>query len=100
MTALHAAVLGLVQGATEFLPVSSSGHLILVPALLGWPDQGLAFDAAVHLGTVLALLIFFGGSSVTSRAASWPATRRSVGWAWACCWPRSPRESPGSRSSR
>ena len=61
MTALHAAVLGLVQGATEFLPVSSSGHLILVPALLGWPDQGLAFDAAVHLGTVLALLIYFGG---------------------------------------
>ena len=54
MTALHAAVLGLVQGATEFLPVSSSGHLILVPWLLGWPDQGLAFDAAVHLGTVLA----------------------------------------------
>jgi undecaprenyl-diphosphatase len=61
MTALHAVVLGLVQGATEFLPVSSSGHLILVPALLGWPDQGLAFDAAVHLGTVLALLIYFGG---------------------------------------
>jgi undecaprenyl-diphosphatase len=61
MTALHAVVLGLVQGATEFLPVSSSGHLILVPALLGWPDQGLAFDAAVHLGTVLALLIYFAG---------------------------------------
>ena len=61
MTALHAVVLGVVQGATEFLPVSSSGHLILVPALLGWPDQGLAFDAAVHMGTVLALLIYFGG---------------------------------------
>jgi undecaprenyl-diphosphatase len=57
MTALHAIVLGLVQGATEFLPVSSSGHLILVPAIFGWPDQGLAFDAAVHLGTVLALVI-------------------------------------------
>ena len=60
MTALHAIVLGLVQGATEFLPISSSGHLILVPAVFGWPDQGLAFDAAVHLGTVLALLIYFG----------------------------------------
>jgi undecaprenyl-diphosphatase len=61
MTPLHAIVLGVVQGATEFLPVSSSGHLILVPRLLGWPDQGLAFDAAVHLGTVLALLIYFTG---------------------------------------
>ena len=61
MTPLHAVVLGIVQGATEFLPVSSSGHLILVPRLLGWPDQGLAFDAAVHLGTVLALLIYFTG---------------------------------------
>jgi undecaprenyl-diphosphatase len=59
MTPFHAVVLGLVQGATEFLPVSSSGHLILVPRLLGWPDQGLAFDAAIHLGTVLALLIYF-----------------------------------------
>ena len=61
MTPLHAIVLGVVQGATEFLPVSSSGHLILVPRLFGWPDQGLAFDAAVHLGTVLALLIYFTG---------------------------------------
>ena len=61
MTPLHAIVLGIVQGATEFLPVSSSGHLILVPRLFGWPDQGLAFDAAVHLGTVLALLIYFTG---------------------------------------
>jgi undecaprenyl-diphosphatase len=59
MTPVHAIVLGIVQGATEFLPVSSSGHLILVPKLLGWPDQGLAFDAAVHLGTVLALVIYF-----------------------------------------
>lgn len=60
MTALHALVLGVVQGLTEFLPISSSGHLILVPALLGWPDQGLAFDAVVHLGTSLALLCYFG----------------------------------------
>ena len=60
MTALHALVLGVVQGLTEFLPISSSGHLILVPVLLGWPDQGLAFDAVVHLGTALALLCYFG----------------------------------------
>jgi undecaprenyl-diphosphatase len=59
VTALQALVLGTVQGVTEFLPISSSGHLILVPTLLGWPDQGLAFDAAVHLGTALALLCYF-----------------------------------------
>jgi undecaprenyl-diphosphatase len=59
VTLLQSAVLGLVQGLTEFLPVSSSGHLILVPRLLGWPDQGLAFDAAIHLGTLLALLVYF-----------------------------------------
>ena len=59
MSPLHALVLGVIQGLTEFLPISSSGHLILVPALLGWPDQGLAFDAAVHLGTAAALLCYF-----------------------------------------
>ena len=59
MTYSRALVLGAVQGLTEFLPVSSSGHLILVPRLLGWPDQGLAFDAAVHLGTLGALLAYF-----------------------------------------
>jgi undecaprenyl-diphosphatase len=79
MTALHAIVLGLVQGATEFLPVSSSGHLILVPRLLGWPDQGLAFDAAVHLGTVGALLIYFAGELrrlATGILIGRPADRR------------------------
>lgn len=59
MSALQALTLGVVQGLTEFLPVSSSGHLIMVPIVLGWPDQGLAFDAAVHLGTALALLCYF-----------------------------------------
>lgn len=59
MTYLQSAVLGAVQGATEFLPVSSSGHLVLVPWLLGWPDQGLAFDAAMHVGTLGALLLYF-----------------------------------------
>jgi len=58
---LQAVVLGVVQGITEFLPVSSSGHLILVPHVLGWADQGLAFDAAMHLGTLGALLAYFRG---------------------------------------
>lgn len=55
----QAIVLALVQGLTEFLPISSSAHLILVPALLGWPDQGLAFDVAVHLGTLTAVVWYF-----------------------------------------
>lgn len=57
MTIFHALVLGFVQGMTEFLPVSSSGHLVLVPALFGWPVQPVAFDAALHLGTLLAVFI-------------------------------------------
>lgn len=56
---LHAIVLGAVQGLTEFLPVSSSAHLVLIPWLLGWDDPGLAFDVALHLGTLLALLIYY-----------------------------------------
>jgi undecaprenyl-diphosphatase len=55
----QAAVLALIQGLTEFLPVSSSGHLVLMPRLFGWPDQGLAFDVAVHVGTLLGVLLYF-----------------------------------------
>ncbi len=55
----RALVLGAVQGVTEFLPVSSSGHLVVVRQLFGWPDEGLAFDAALHLGTLVALLVAF-----------------------------------------
>ena len=55
----QAAILAIIQGLTEFLPVSSSGHLVLVPRLLGWQDQGLAFDVAVHVGTLLAVLVYF-----------------------------------------
>ena len=57
--ALRSAVLALIQGLTEFLPVSSSAHLLLPSQLLGWPDQGLAFDAALHGGTLLAVLAYF-----------------------------------------
>ena len=52
-------VLALIQGVTEFLPVSSSAHLILPAHLLGWPDQGLSFDIAVHAGTLFAVLVYF-----------------------------------------
>ncbi|OPX56650.1 undecaprenyl-diphosphatase [Oceanospirillum multiglobuliferum] len=52
-------VLALVQGLTEFLPISSSAHLILPSQVLGWPDQGLAFDVAVHVGTLLAVMLYF-----------------------------------------
>jgi undecaprenyl-diphosphatase len=55
----RALVLGAVQGLTEFVPVSSSAHLVLVPYMLGWPIPGLAFDVAVHLGTALALIVYF-----------------------------------------
>ena len=56
---LQLIILSLVQGITEFLPVSSSAHLILVPSFSDWPDQGLAFDVAVHLGTLLAVVLYF-----------------------------------------
>lgn len=59
MPALHAIILGIIQGLTEFIPVSSSGHLIAVPQLLGWNYQGKTFDVAVHLGTLVAVVAFF-----------------------------------------
>jgi undecaprenyl-diphosphatase len=64
VTYAQAVVLGLVQGLTEFLPISSSGHLILVPRVFGWPDQGLAVDAALHLGTLAALVAYFRGELI------------------------------------
>lgn len=81
----QAVVLGVVQGLTEFLPISSSGHLILVPRLLGWPDQGLAFDAVMHLGSLLALLLYFRAELLgilrgflVPTAANRPG--RTLGW--------------------
>lgn len=59
METLQIIVLALVQGFTEFLPISSSAHLILVPQLADWPDQGLAFDVAVHVGTLTAVVWYF-----------------------------------------
>src|SRR3954453_1822090 len=59
MDAFQAIVLGIVQGLTEFLPVSSTGHLRIVPAFLGWEDPGSAFTAVTQLGTLAAVLIYF-----------------------------------------
>ena len=59
MTTVQIIVLAIVQGLTEFLPISSSGHLVLVPYLVEWTDQGLAFDVAVHFGSLLAVVLFF-----------------------------------------
>ena len=64
MGLLHAIVLGIVQGVTEFLPISSTAHLRIVPELLGWPDAGAAYTAMIQLGTVAAVIVYFGGDLV------------------------------------
>ena len=55
----QAILLGILQGATEFLPVSSSGHLVIIPHVLGWPDPGLTLDTVLHLGTLVAVIVYF-----------------------------------------
>ena len=89
MPILHAIVLGIVQGLTEFLPISSSGHLRIVPALFGWEDPGAAFTAVTQLGTISAVLLYFR-ADLTRIARAWlrslrdPAARRELdarlGW--------------------
>lgn len=59
MTIIQSVVLGLIQGLTEFLPVSSSGHLIFIPKFLGWADQGITFDIFINIGTLIAVIVFF-----------------------------------------
>ncbi len=77
MPLLHIVVVALIQGITEFLPISSSGHLILVPVLTGWDDQGVVIDVASHVGTLVAVLIYFR-RDVAAMAAGFLAlaTRR------------------------
>jgi len=73
---LQAVVLALVQGLTEILPISSSGHLILVPWVFGWQDQGLAFDVAVHVGTLAAVIAYFRADVVVYWNAFWRSLAR------------------------
>jgi len=89
MSVWQAILLGILHGVTEFLPVSSSGHLVIVPYLLGWPDPGLALDTLLHLGTLLAMVIYFwsdlwrllraGLQSLRRRSLADPDAR--VAWA-------------------
>lgn len=65
MNILQAIIYGFVQGVGEFLPISSSAHLIALPRLMGWTDPGLAFDVALHLGTLLAILVYFWQDWIT-----------------------------------
>ncbi len=91
MDLIHAVILAFLQGFTEFLPISSSGHLILVPKLLGWEDQGLAFDVAVHLGTLAAVLAYFR-KDLVPMARDWLASlggaqrTREARLAWWVVW--------------
>lgn len=73
MTLIQIIVLSLIQGLTEFLPVSSSAHLILGSKVFSWPDQGLVFDVATHLGTLLAVLVYFR-SDLRQMLAAWFVT--------------------------
>lgn len=72
-------ILAVVQGLTEFLPVSSSAHLILVPILTGWEDQGLAFDVAVHVGTLSAVVLYFR-KELLKMLVAWFASLRGHGF--------------------
>lgn len=87
MDLIHIIVLSLIQGLTEFLPISSSGHLILPSEILKWPDQGLAFDVAVHIGTLSAVVVYFRkdiqGILVgwfTQFGANGPSQESRLGW--------------------
>ena len=73
MATVHLIVLAVVQGVTEFLPISSSGHLIILPRLTGWPDQGLAFDIAAHLGSLAAVTLYFR-RDIVMLGSAWTRT--------------------------
>ena len=75
MTLWQAIVLGVVQGLTEFLPISSTAHLRIVPALLGWNDPGAAFTAVIQLGTLVAVLLYFSADILSMTRGVWCGLR-------------------------
>ncbi|MGH7633348.1 MAG: undecaprenyl-diphosphate phosphatase, partial [Gemmatimonadaceae bacterium] len=75
MTIFQALVLGVVQGLSEFLPISSSAHLALIPWLLRWDEPGLAFDVALHAGTLVAVLWYFRQEWLRLIRATWSIVR-------------------------
>lgn len=78
---LQIVVLALIQGITEFLPISSSGHLLLVPAVTGWPDQGLLTDVMVHMGSFMAVVVYFWRDCLNLLRGSFDLVRgRSTPW--------------------
>ncbi len=77
ISGLESIILGAIQGLTEFLPVSSSAHLVLVPWLMGWKDPGLAFDVALHLGTLVALLVYYWKEWLTLGASVFSNDRKN-----------------------
>lgn len=89
MDLIQSIIIGLIQGLTEFLPISSSGHILILPAILGWPDPGAAFTAVIQLGTEAAVLIYFR-TDLWNIATTWldslrkPERRRELnarmGW--------------------
>lgn len=72
---IEAIVLGLIQGLTEFLPISSSGHLLIVPELFGWDDPGAAFTAITQLGTIAAVLVYFRSDLAQIFSGAWAGMR-------------------------
>ena len=76
MTVFQAIVLGIIQGLSEFLPISSSAHLALTPWLFGWPAPGLSFDVALHLGTLIALVWYFWQEWITLARAFFAIVRK------------------------
>ena len=77
LSSFQAFVLGIVQGLTEFLPVSSSAHLIIVPWLMDWPEPGLAFDVALHLGTLVALIVYYWRTWLTLLSSPFNGDQKS-----------------------